>query len=586
LEVFFCLESKQKTGTIEVMKISGVLVLFPLTIVLTFSVLYKQRGLERPFERHAGAYTDVAHLVSAVKNIHQDARIQRPALQTIPRRPNRPVQVPAPIDKEVPAPAQITIAATNGEQKEIAVGSNPSPADSLLEEIWQDHISQTQAASVEVPKNDEVLQTIQRESVTSNLKPSSSPALAGLMSPSMQNALAQVDQSSQKKSVKSLDDPNLARLDVLVLSANINQSTNEIDGVDFVSLADGNDIVSDDRGRFTFEYLLNSRQQILSGVFNAPGHISTRVDLPLEIGSFGSLIPLMSVESMEAYLNQHKLAAPGGFILVDLDREIIDVEIDKKYQHKSFLDANMKITEADESARFALFAGVAPGNVMIRYLVNGRDIVERVAMVASDQVLYDMPVIAAGKKHSFGLYEMESLSLTPRELAISGRAIRSFNRKSTAVQDALNFYTLELRPSVVGNRTYTEVDHLRTTFFVGHHNSEKLVVPGQGFLNEVLAFHGVDSVERECMVQLNLPRDRELLEIKLLGEGGHGPLALDQSYLNRDGTVSLDATEFSTHAFILGDLQGQIYLRLDYVDGTVDFLNSFCVPGTYLVEQL
>src|SRR5690606_14138142 len=98
--------------------------------------------------------------------------------------------------------------------------------------------------------------------------------------------------------------------------------------------------------------------------------------------------------------------------------------------------------------------------------------------------------------------------------------------------------------------------------------------------------HQLDRIERECMIQVNLPLDRELYEVHALGTGAQGPLLLDESYLNRDGTVSVDATEFSTHAFILGDMQGQIHIRFDYVDGSVDFISSFCVPGAYLVEQL
>src|SRR5690606_3932772 len=152
----------------------------------------------------------------------------------------------------------------------------------------------------------------------------------------------------------------------------------------------------------------------------------------------------------------------------------------------------------------------------LRYLSGSRDIVERVGLVAADEILYDLPVIAPARTHSFGLFEMESLSLMPRELTLSSREIRPFNRKTTAVQDSLNYYSLDFAPSIVGARMYTEVDHLGTTFFVGHHGSDKLIVPGQGFLNEVLAFHSLDRLERECMIQVNLPLERELYEVHML----------------------------------------------------------------------
>lgn len=550
--------------------------------------MQKEVELQRPFERHAGAYTDLGHLVSAIKHAGDVPKKIVPIPQT---RPLRKRSITPEIEQSAPVHRPIIIAKNDEVKKEVmpvAATQGTSSQHQLLEAIWQDHVSNQQASAEENPSG-----TLAAAAPASGGMQVNAPAMStqkqeaqGLMSPLVQDAMAM---AQGKKSKRRDDRPlevNEARLSVLVLSATIGQNPKEIEGVDFVSLADESDVVADDRGRFDFDYLLSTSRQTLSGTFSSKGHVPTRVDLPLEVGSFGSLVPLLSTEGLDSLLKKLNLAAPGGFILVDLDQEVIDVEIDRAYQYKAYLDANMKVSEADDHARFALFLGVNPGNVMLRYLTSKRKIVERVALVVADQVLYDLPIIASEKNHSFGLYEMESLSLTPRELMLSGSDIRPFNRKNTAVQDSLNFYTLEFAPSIVGSRSYTEIDHLGTTFYVGHRGEDQLTIPGQGFLNEVLAFHNLDRLERECMVQINIPNEKELLEVVMFGEGGDGPLALDQSYLNRDGTVSMEATEFSTNAFVMGDLQGQVHMRFDYVDGTVDFVNTYCVPGGYLVEQL
>ncbi len=559
------------------MRISGVLALFPVTIVATFFVLQQQVELSRPFERHGGAYTDVGHLFSALKHAGKEAPKKEARPQTLPLRPKRQALPQQPV-KTAPI-----IIAKNDEVVKTLGQTAQGSGEALLEQIWQDHVSQKQAAAEEMP---ELASASSSPLVASPLKDST--LSHGLMSPVMQQALAQADSGQTKNEFgKSLgEESDLARLAVLVLSARIGETAQEIDGVDFTTHADASDIVSDDKGRFSFEYFLSSGRQRLAGTFSAKGHVPTRVELPLEVGSYGSLVPLMSIESMDAFLRQLNITAPGGFILVDLDEQIIDVEIDRTYQYKAYLDANMKPSEADDSARFALFLGVNPGNVMLRYLTRGREIVERVSLVVADEILFDLPLIEKAQTHSFGLFEMESLSLMPRELTLSGRDIRPFNRKNTAVQDTLNFYSLELASSVLGARKYTEIDHLGTTFFVGHHGGDRLVIPGQGFLNEILAFHQLDRLERDCLIQINLPNEKEVLEARMLGEGADGPLALDESYLNRDGTVSMEATEFSTHAFVLGDMQGVINMRFDYVDGSVDFLTSYCAAGTYLVEHL
>lgn len=553
------------------MRISGVLVLFPLTVILTFAVMQKEVELQRPFERHAGAYTDIPQLIAALKNAGQTQLIAKAAPRTMPRRPaTKEIKIET---KSAP----ITIAQVQSDVVK-TVNAGVSKNEAMLEEIWREHTTTPEKS-----------QTTQAAPVMASAV--ANPQAAGLLSPVVQNEISKASAAKPNTSGErghgfDSNEENAARLDVMILSATINQGAKEIDGVEFASFADENNIIFGDKGRMTFEYLLGQTRQTLSGVFTAKDHVRTRVDLPLEVGSFGSLVPMMTIAGMDSFLRKHKINAPGGFILVDLDQQIIDVEIDRAYQLKSYLNSDLQETDADDSARFVLFAGVAPGNVMLRYLSGSRDIVERVALVAPDEILYDLPVIAAAHTHSFGLFEMESLSLMPRELTLSSRAIRPFNRKSNAVQDSLNYYSLDFAPGVVGARRYTEIDHLGTTFYVGHHGNDKLIVPGQGFLNEVLEFHQMDRIERECMIQVNLPQGRELYEVHALGTGAHGPLLLDQSFLNRDGTVSVDATEFSTHAFILGDMQGQIHLRLDYVDGAVDFISSFCVPGAYLVEQL
>ena len=548
---------------------------------MTFYVMQQQVELSRPFERHAGAYTDFGHIIASIKNAGENEYRPARAPVTLPRR-NEATAL------RIESKGGPIIVASNDKQKNIQP-QNTTKADAVLESIWRDHVSTDQAATAKAQVTNP---GIAMATQAAPHVPTAEDKTKGLMSPQVQQAIAQAApagkpaQSGERSYGFSSDQENAARLDVMVLSASVGEGASEIDSVEFTTLADENNMIQGDKGRLTFEYLLGQSQQTLSGVFTAKGHVPTRVDLPLEVGSFGSLIPLMTIDGMDNFLRKQNINAPGGFILVDLDQHIIDVEIDRPYQFKTFLNPDMKVTDADESARFVLFSGVASGNVMLRYLSNGRDIVERVAVVTADQILYDLPVLSAPRTHSFGLFEMESLSLTPRELTISGRNIRPFNRKNTAIQDSLNYYSLEFAASVVGTRAYTEIDHLGTTFYVGHQGHDKIVVPGQGFLNEVLEFHQLDRLENACMVQVNLPKNHELFEITVNGIGGRGALVLDESYLNRDGSVSLEATEFSTHAFVLGDIHGQIYMRVDYVDGAVDFISSYCVPGTYLVEQL
>ena len=37
---------------------------------------------------------------------------------------------------------------------------------------------------------------------------------------------------------------------------------------------------------------------------------------------------------------------------------------------------------------------------------------------------------------------------------------------------------------------------------------------------------------------------------------------------------------------IVGDMEGQFNVKLDYTDGSTEFLKTFCSEGSYLIEQL
>ena len=93
----------------------------------------------------------------------------------------------------------------------------------------------------------------------------------------------------------------------------------------------------------------------------------------------------------------------------------------------------------------------------------------------------------------------------------------------------------------------------------------------------------VSSLRDRCVVQLNLSKD--IREIKSSGKNKNGEMFVETNFLDKDGNFS-NESEMAEKVFIIGDMSGQFGVRLDYTDGTTDFLKTFCSEGTYLVEQL
>ena len=87
-----------------------------------------------------------------------------------------------------------------------------------------------------------------------------------------------------------------------------------------------------------------------------------------------------------------------------------------------------------------------------------------------------------------------------------------------------------------------------------------------------------------CMVQLNLAK--EIRDIRVSGKNRAGEMFAETSFLDNDGNFSRDNSELSEKVFITGDLEGIFNVRLDYTDGSSDFLKTFCSEGAYLIEQL
>jgi hypothetical protein len=86
------------------------------------------------------------------------------------------------------------------------------------------------------------------------------------------------------------------------------------------------------------------------------------------------------------------------------------------------------------------------------------------------------------------------------------------------------------------------------------------------------------------MVQINL--SKELVQIRANGKNKSGEMFVETSFLDTDGNFSRENSEMAEKIFVSGDMEGILNIRLDYADGSTDFLKTFCSEGSYLVEQI
>lgn len=364
------------------------------------------------------------------------------------------------------------------------------------------------------------------------------------------------------------------------------KSLGNINSFELASAHDGNERFSDhNNGHITFEEELASPRGVKRATLLKRGYMRTNSDLVLEPGTIEVTIPAITQSSMVDFLNSQELSGQGGFLLVDRDKGIHSLEIDSEYEAKFEMDDNFNLITKDSDVRFVLFVGVYPGNTLLKVRTIDSEYSEKIVHIVEDEVQFEALLLDESVTKKFSVLERTILASNPNELTIAQDKIGYFNRKENAVQLASNLYEMKMPIVPLGMRRYLEFKHLDETIYVGmSNNSTSLELPSKDFIVNLLEANDMQGMEGRCLIQINLKKS--IQKMVYTGESVKGPMGMDRFYLEKNGSLSEEETQLTSKVFLLGDYQGIVNVRLDYVDGSKDYLQTFCSTETYLVEQL
>ncbi len=157
---------------------------------------------------------------------------------------------------------------------------------------------------------------------------------------------------------------------------------------------------------------------------------------------------------------------------------------------------------------------------------------------------------------------------------IKGKSTGALNNRYEFL-DYLKFY---------GERDYFEFGHLNETIFVGkNRDAEVLELPNEEYISQIYKSLNLNDLDNQCLTQINLNKKIKNAQMELSSQNGPSPLNI--SYYDNDGTFNNDITDYTSKIYMMGDSQGAINLKLEYVDGTVDYLRTYCSIGSYVIEQ-
>jgi hypothetical protein len=411
-----------------------------------------------------------------------------------------------------------------------------------------------------------------------------------------ENVIYDYTQDTKKKALAAAEDSeaftapaqtNTHETQFVIRAKELNLNTHKMvqaHGFEFVPDYDRAERISDSAsGEIGLGYSLSGEMNTQTGVIQAQGIIPTRVELSM--GAMKGLeVPLINEEGIQKFLQKQGLSVEGNLLMIALNSNIVDTEIDSNFGAKFIFDKNFKPLQQMEGASFVLYAGVKTGNVLVKYLLSNKENAQKIVFVGDGEMYFEDPSFTASSRETFTFTTRSLLGMKKKELAIDGGLISFFNTNTTAKKKALNAYELKVPTLVTGMRKYIEFKHLKDSIFVGTSEEKEIEIPGNDFISKVLEMNQVSSLKERCVVQLNLSKDLRLMTAN--GKNRAGEMFVETTYLDKDGNFSRDNSELAEKAFIVGDMEGQIGVKLDYTDGSSEFLKTFCSEGTYLVEQL
>jgi hypothetical protein len=321
------------------------------------------------------------------------------------------------------------------------------------------------------------------------------------------------------------------------------------------------------------------------------GFVPTNTDLILENGAVEISIPMIEEVVFNELVAPHESSGAVGALLVELDDDTEVAAIDVPFGKVVLLDGDLKATEK-EDFRYQLFMGVKAGNALLTYKdIKGKTI-SKIVHVHEHEVSYEPNIYEALTNESLTLLEEDLLAQEEAPLIVAAEQVRIFAADVVSEKLSDHVYKVNFDRQLLANRRYFEVGHLSEPVFVGIRDVTKVSVPSENFMRFILSRVEGAKLGNRCLVQVNL--SRKVARVDVGTESVANSLMTYTQLLDADGKFYDSVGEKTRKIIIVGENQGtpeqgqdsKINLKISYMDGTLQFLNSYCSPNSYLVEQL
>jgi hypothetical protein len=344
-------------------------------------------------------------------------------------------------------------------------------------------------------------------------------------------------------------------------------------------------------GEVVFETKMNQPKMTRAVTLLKRGYVPTSTEIILEEGSGSVSIPLIEEETLNDLILPFERKGAVGAVLVELDDETDIAKLDVPFGDVVKLNGDFKKTE-NEDFRYQLFVGVQAGNAMVSYHRGNSEVVSKILHVHENELTYDANFYEDVINEKIRLYEEDLLAKENSPLIISGDQVKIFATNSKAKKINNHTYKMSFGSSHLGGRRYLELNHQSEPVFVGLRDNSHVTVPSENFMRFILSNVEGSKLGNRCLVQINLTKKAEKIDVA--SESVGQSLMTSTQMLDTDGKFYDSLSNKTQKVIIIGEGQGgsevspdaKVNIKIQYQDGSVQFLNSYCSPNTYLVEQL
>ncbi len=321
------------------------------------------------------------------------------------------------------------------------------------------------------------------------------------------------------------------------------------------------------------------------------GFLPTNTDLILEEGVAEISIPLIDEEGFHHFNEGLEARGSIGAVLVELDDETELAKLDVPFGKVLKLDGDLKVTEGDDY-RYQLFLGVRAGNALLTYQTMKNEKVSKVIHIHEGELTYEANFYENAEQDKVKLYEQDLLAKETSPLIMGEDQVKIFATETVSSKLDDHTYQLNFGPGLLAGRRYLELNHQSEPIYVGLRNNFNVIVPSENFMRFVLSKFEGARLGNRCLVQVNLTKVAERMEVA--SESVASSLMTYTQVLDNDGKFYESLSEKSEKIIIIGENQGaselsqegKINIKIQYQDGSSEYLSSYCSPNTYLVEQL